>query len=303
MPISAHARDPNPTHQSPLASCKNRIVFPVVTAPPSQEFKPPINLLRFSRRGNQLWCRRIRLSGSDADLLELNAHSSRDADLLSADKIISDSPLAMRSYLDHFGNRVTRVEVPAGLVGSNRFIIHDSGEPVEGRRRGDDADRRSSRRRVAVPGSKPVLRQLQARRFRLVAVRKNIRRLPARAGDLQFCSREGPLSPQAPPVARAIRCRKAWAFAATSLTSPSHSAVARTFPPAIAPAISATLAFRSISTPWISAPGSRSFSLGAGTRWTRVTTIPHRPHCHGARPRCRRCRDVDRVRRRQARPL
>jgi transglutaminase-like putative cysteine protease len=36
----------------------------------------------------------------------------------------------MRSYIDHFGNRVTRVEVPAGRVAfSNRFVIHDSGEP------------------------------------------------------------------------------------------------------------------------------------------------------------------------------
>ena len=65
-------------------------------------------------------------------LLQLNVHPSRDADLLTPDRIVSDPPLAMRSYLDHFGNRVARVEVPAGLVGfSNRFIIHDSGEPDE----------------------------------------------------------------------------------------------------------------------------------------------------------------------------
>ena len=65
-------------------------------------------------------------------LLQLNVHPSRDADLLTPDRIVSDPPLAMRSYLDHFGNRVTRVEVPAGLVAfSNRFIIHDLGEPDE----------------------------------------------------------------------------------------------------------------------------------------------------------------------------
>jgi transglutaminase-like putative cysteine protease len=35
----------------------------------------------------------------------------------------------MRAYLDHFGNRVTRVDVPPGVVTfSNRFLIHDSGE-------------------------------------------------------------------------------------------------------------------------------------------------------------------------------
>jgi hypothetical protein len=128
-------------------------------------------------------------------LLQLNVHPSRDADLLTPDRIVSDPPLAMRSYLDHFGNRVTRVEVPAGLVAfSNRFIIHDSGEP-------DEAPSDTEMTPIAglpddvlaVPGSKPVLRQRQARRFRLVAVRKNIRRLPARAGDLRFCSRESPL--------------------------------------------------------------------------------------------------------------
>jgi transglutaminase-like putative cysteine protease len=65
-------------------------------------------------------------------LLELNVHPSRDADLLTPDSINYDPPLATRSYIDHFGNRVTRVEAPAGLVTfSNRFVIHDSGEPDE----------------------------------------------------------------------------------------------------------------------------------------------------------------------------
>ena len=61
-------------------------------------------------------------------LLQLSVHPSRDADLLTPDKINCDPNLPMRSYIDHFGNRVTRVEVPAGLVAfSNRFVIHDSG--------------------------------------------------------------------------------------------------------------------------------------------------------------------------------
>jgi transglutaminase-like putative cysteine protease len=63
-------------------------------------------------------------------LLQLNVHPSRDADLLTADRITSDPPLPMRSYLDHFGNRVTRVDVPAGFVTfSDRFVIADPGEP------------------------------------------------------------------------------------------------------------------------------------------------------------------------------
>jgi len=63
-------------------------------------------------------------------LLQLNIHPSRDADLLTPDRVRSDPPLPTRDYLDHFGNRVTRVEVPAGRVTfSNRFVIQDSGEP------------------------------------------------------------------------------------------------------------------------------------------------------------------------------
>jgi transglutaminase-like putative cysteine protease len=65
-------------------------------------------------------------------LLQLRVHPSRDADLLTPDKINCDPILATRSYIDHFGNRVTRVEVPAGfVVFSNRFVIHDSGLPEE----------------------------------------------------------------------------------------------------------------------------------------------------------------------------
>ena len=62
-------------------------------------------------------------------LLQLNVHPSRDADLLTPDRIVSEPPLPMKDYLDVFGNRVTRVEVPAGLVTfSDRFVIADSGE-------------------------------------------------------------------------------------------------------------------------------------------------------------------------------
>jgi transglutaminase-like putative cysteine protease len=65
-------------------------------------------------------------------LLQLNVHPSREPDLLSRDVIASDPVLAMRSYVDLFGNRVTRAEVPPGLVTfSNRFVIHDSGLPDE----------------------------------------------------------------------------------------------------------------------------------------------------------------------------
>ena len=65
-------------------------------------------------------------------LLQLNIHPSRVGDLRSPDVIYSDPSYAMRAYLDHYGNRVTRVEVPAGLVTfHNRFRIHNSGRPDE----------------------------------------------------------------------------------------------------------------------------------------------------------------------------
>lgn len=57
-------------------------------------------------------------------LLQLNIHPSREADLRSPDTIRSDPPLPMSAYIDLFGNRVTRLEVPPGLVTfSNRFVI------------------------------------------------------------------------------------------------------------------------------------------------------------------------------------
>ena len=69
-------------------------------------------------------------------LLQLSIHPSREADLRSPDVIESDPPLRLRSYLDLYGNRVTRVLAPPGLVTfRNRFVIFDSGErerlPVE----------------------------------------------------------------------------------------------------------------------------------------------------------------------------
>jgi transglutaminase-like putative cysteine protease len=63
-------------------------------------------------------------------LLQGNVHPSRDGDLQSPDVIQSDPPLPMKSYFDFYGNKVTRTDVPPGLVTFyNRFEIFDSGEP------------------------------------------------------------------------------------------------------------------------------------------------------------------------------
>jgi transglutaminase-like putative cysteine protease len=65
-------------------------------------------------------------------LLQLNVHPSRSSDLQSPDVIKSDPPLEMSGYSDHYGNQVTRLEAPAGLITfENRFKIYDSGQPDE----------------------------------------------------------------------------------------------------------------------------------------------------------------------------
>ena len=65
-------------------------------------------------------------------LLMLNVHPSREADLVTPDTIRAVPNAAMTSYIDMFGNRVTRVEAPAGLTSfSSDFTIRDSGLPDE----------------------------------------------------------------------------------------------------------------------------------------------------------------------------
>jgi transglutaminase-like putative cysteine protease len=62
-------------------------------------------------------------------LLQLNVHPSREPDLLTPDRIHSDPVVHLGAYVDLFGNRVTRLEVPPGRVTfSNRFTIADSGD-------------------------------------------------------------------------------------------------------------------------------------------------------------------------------
>ena len=109
----------------------------------SRNYSPPRPGARFQAEGVGWWGLSLMLIEAGYEiafecpaqtpmLLQLNVHPSRDADLRTPDRINSDPPLSTRSYIDHFGNRVTRVEVPAGLVAfSNRFVIHDSGEPDE----------------------------------------------------------------------------------------------------------------------------------------------------------------------------
>ena len=163
-------------------------------------------------------------------LLQLNVHPSRDADLLTPDRINSDPPLAMRSYIDLFGNRVTRVEVPAGLVTfSNRFVIHDSGEP-------DETPPDVAMTPIADLPDDVLLFLLSSRycdsdkladfawsRFGKLSGGTG----SCRRSAISFTRRSGSVIPtRAQPVAPAIPCAKASASAATSPISPSRSAAA-----------------------------------------------------------------------------
>src|ERR1700712_4146039 len=61
-------------------------------------------------------------------LLQLNVHASRISDLRSPDVIKSDPPVPMRFYHDLFGNMVTRLDAPPGLITFyNQFEVFDTG--------------------------------------------------------------------------------------------------------------------------------------------------------------------------------
>jgi transglutaminase-like putative cysteine protease len=65
-------------------------------------------------------------------ILQLSVHPSRVGDLRSPDIVTTHPYVATSAYLDHYGNRVTRLEAPAGTMAfSNRFTIYDSGLPDE----------------------------------------------------------------------------------------------------------------------------------------------------------------------------
>ena len=61
-------------------------------------------------------------------LLVLNVHSSRAADMVVADHVLTDPPLPVTSYYDGFGNLCSRLVIPAGESRlSADAIVRDSG--------------------------------------------------------------------------------------------------------------------------------------------------------------------------------
>jgi transglutaminase-like putative cysteine protease len=59
----------------------------------------------------------------------LSIHPSRNKDLRTPHRIVTDPEVPMYDYLDHFGNVCTRITLPpGGLTLSTDFVIEDSGE-------------------------------------------------------------------------------------------------------------------------------------------------------------------------------
>jgi transglutaminase-like putative cysteine protease len=70
--------------------------------------------------------------GQTSMLLHLNLHPSRVDDLRSPDTVGTEPNIATSAYFDHFGNRVTRVDAPLGVISfKNDFRIYDAGLPDE----------------------------------------------------------------------------------------------------------------------------------------------------------------------------
>ena len=61
-------------------------------------------------------------------LLQLNVHPSRERDLVTQQMLRTTPYVPVRTILDGFGNRMTRIIAPPGdILLSSDFIIEDSG--------------------------------------------------------------------------------------------------------------------------------------------------------------------------------
>jgi hypothetical protein len=63
-------------------------------------------------------------------ILMLSVHPSRCRDLETSAMMIFDPDIQARHYTDHFGNIVTRIIAPAGMLHvSSETVVYDSGLP------------------------------------------------------------------------------------------------------------------------------------------------------------------------------
>jgi hypothetical protein len=62
----------------------------------------------------------------------LSVHPSRKATLLTPDLMRTDPAVAVKEYIDGFGNICHVINAPAGNITlSSNFLIHDGGSPDE----------------------------------------------------------------------------------------------------------------------------------------------------------------------------
>ena len=210
-------------------------------------------------------------------LLQLNVHPSREPDLRSPDMIVSDPPLATSAYLDLYGNRVTRLVVPPGLVAfRNRFVIHDSGRPEE---TPPDTELMPVAR---MPDD--VLLYLVSSRYcdsdkladfawaKFGAITGGYRRVQAICdfvnAQIRFSYAD----------ARATRCASDSLHEGVGVCRDfAHLAIALcrcvNIPARYCAGYLGDIGVPTDPNPWISAPGSKCFSMVAGSRSTRATII------------------------------
>ena len=108
--------------------------------------------------------------------LLLSVHPDRQADLITPDTITTRPEVALAEELDLFGNRVTRLVAPPGLITFQRRFRDP--RQRRARRAGlvpsqPGPDRRVADRGFALPAGQPLLRDRQDERARLVAVRRD----------------------------------------------------------------------------------------------------------------------------------
>ena len=213
-------------------------------------------------------------------LLQLNVHPSRTGDLALAGRDpFRSAARAMSAYLDHYGNRVTRVDVPPGLVTfHNRFMIQDSGLP-------DEIPPDTELTPIArLPDD--VLLFLVSSRYcdsdnladfawsKFQSVAGGYARVKAICDfvhapyPVQLCRRARDAHRQRRHARRHRRLPRFRPPRRRALPLHEH-------PRALLHRLSRRHRRpRRRQSRWISAPGSRCSSTGAGTRWTRATTIP-----------------------------
>ena len=76
----------------------------------------------------------LKIASPMAMLFLLRVHPSRQGDLQAPEAFFVSPPAQVEEYIDHFGNKSGRVNIPAGVESvrfSNEAVVYDSGLPDE----------------------------------------------------------------------------------------------------------------------------------------------------------------------------